>query len=222
LALTLFGMTRPDSGAILVDGTRVRFRTSHDAIEHGIAYVSEDRLTLGLVLDQPIGANVVVTVLDKLAGPAGAYQPAYPSAAPSRNGEGSVDQGRQPRKTLPGRCRAAISSASCWPSGWRATRGCSSSTVRRSASTSAPRTASTNRPALAADGVAVIMISDEIPEVLYHSHRVLVMRAGRISGDYVPFRLRSRTDGGRQCVSLPHRGVRPLRRSHEFWLLLVV
>ena len=32
------------------------------------------------------------------------------------------------------------------------------------------------------------MISDEIPEVLYHSHRVLVMRAGRISGDYVPFR----------------------------------
>jgi simple sugar transport system ATP-binding protein len=32
------------------------------------------------------------------------------------------------------------------------------------------------------------MISDEIPEVLYHSHRVLVMRAGRIAGDYVPFR----------------------------------
>ena len=32
---------------------------------------------------------------------------------------------------------------------------------------------------LAAEGIAIIMISDEIPEVLYHSHRVLVMRAGR-------------------------------------------
>ena len=31
---------------------------------------------------------------------------------------------------------------------------------------------------LAGEGIAIIMISDEIPEVLYHSHRVLVMRAG--------------------------------------------
>ena len=41
---------------------------------------------------------------------------------------------------------------------------------------------------LAGEGVAIIMISDEIPEVLYHSHRVLVMRDGRMTADYVPFR----------------------------------
>ena len=35
-------------------------------------------------------------------------------------------------------------------------------------------------------GVAVILISDEIPEVLYHAHRVLVMRQGRIAGEYLP------------------------------------
>ena len=39
---------------------------------------------------------------------------------------------------------------------------------------------------LAEEGMAVIMISDEIPEVYYHCHRVLVMRGGRISGDYRP------------------------------------
>jgi simple sugar transport system ATP-binding protein len=39
---------------------------------------------------------------------------------------------------------------------------------------------------LAASGVAVILISDEIPEVLYHTHRVLVMRQGRIAGEYLP------------------------------------
>ena len=36
---------------------------------------------------------------------------------------------------------------------------------------------------LAREGVAVLMISDEIPEVLYHSHRVLVMRQGRLTID---------------------------------------
>ena len=37
---------------------------------------------------------------------------------------------------------------------------------------------------LAAQGVSVVMISDEIPEVLYHSHRVLIMRNGRLTGEY--------------------------------------
>jgi simple sugar transport system ATP-binding protein len=39
---------------------------------------------------------------------------------------------------------------------------------------------------LAEAGVAVLMISDEIPEVLYHSHRILVMREGRIVGAHRP------------------------------------
>ena len=55
---------------------------------------------------------------------------------------------------------------------------------------------------LADAGVAVLMISDEIPEVLYHSHRVLVMRQGRITGD-VPAGQTSEaelSDGG-QCVT---------------------
>jgi simple sugar transport system ATP-binding protein len=39
---------------------------------------------------------------------------------------------------------------------------------------------------LAAQGMAVLMISDEIPEVLYHSHRILVMHAGRVTGEFRP------------------------------------
>ena len=82
LALSLFGMTRPDSGAILIGGKEVRFATIRDAVEHGIAYVPEDRLTLGLVLEQSISANIVVTVLDELAGP---LQP-HPVAPPRGDG----------------------------------------------------------------------------------------------------------------------------------------
>ena len=39
---------------------------------------------------------------------------------------------------------------------------------------------------LAASGVGILLISDEIPEVYYHSDRVLHMRAGRILGDWIP------------------------------------
>ena len=40
--------------------------------------------------------------------------------------------------------------------------------------------------ALAADGVAILLISDEIPEVYYHAQRVIVMRQGRFVGECIP------------------------------------
>jgi simple sugar transport system ATP-binding protein len=43
--------------------------------------------------------------------------------------------------------------------------------------------------ALAARGLAILLISDEVEEVLYQSHRILVMRAGRIVGTYDPQRV---------------------------------
>jgi simple sugar transport system ATP-binding protein len=42
--------------------------------------------------------------------------------------------------------------------------------------------------ALAARGVAILFISDEVPEVFFQSHRVLVMRRGRLVGECVPHR----------------------------------
>src|SRR6185503_5377628 len=68
MALSLFGMTQPDSGAISVAGEPVRFRRVRDAVDRGIAYVPEDRLKLGLILEQSVSANIVVTVLDEIAG----------------------------------------------------------------------------------------------------------------------------------------------------------
>jgi simple sugar transport system ATP-binding protein len=41
---------------------------------------------------------------------------------------------------------------------------------------------------LAAEGVAVLLISDEIPEVLYHTHRILIMRGGTLTGEHLPRR----------------------------------
>lgn len=188
LALTLFGMTQPDSGAIRIDGNEVRFRSSHDAIEHGIAYVSEDRLTLGLVLDQAIGANITVTVLEKLAGPLGLIDPRTRRATIDKWVKDlsiKVADPENPAKTLSGGNQQRVVLAK-WMARNPRVLILDSPTVGVDISAKDGIYEIVKR--LAGEGVAVIMISDEIPEVLYHSHRVLVMRAGRIAGDYVPFR----------------------------------
>ena len=66
LALSLFGITQPDSGAIEIDRRAVRLKSNRDAIANGIAYVPEDRLSLGLILPQPIAGNLVLTLLRQL------------------------------------------------------------------------------------------------------------------------------------------------------------
>ena len=71
LAHTLFGMTRADSGAVRLSGSAVRFSNNREAIAAGIAYVSEDRLALGLVQPQSIADNSVITILEAISNAGG-------------------------------------------------------------------------------------------------------------------------------------------------------
>ncbi len=67
LALTMFGIFQADSGSIAVNGKPVKLNSVRDAIANGIAYVPEDRLTEGLMLEQSIADNIVITEIDELA-----------------------------------------------------------------------------------------------------------------------------------------------------------
>ena len=183
LALSLFGMNPPDRGTIALDGRRIALNSNADAIHRGIAYVSEDRLTLGLILDQSITANVTLTVLERLAG---AFGLIGARARQSHVAQWVAELGIRvsnpdnPVKTLSGGNQQRVVLAK-----WMATN---------------PRVLILDSPTvgvdigakdgiyeiirrLAREGVAVLIISDEIPEVLYHSHRVLVMREGRLTTD---------------------------------------
>ncbi|MEM6761617.1 MAG: sugar ABC transporter ATP-binding protein, partial [Pseudomonadota bacterium] len=82
LGLTLFGMTVADAGEMKLDGKPVAFRENGDAIRAGVAYVSEDRLSLGLIQPQSIADNIAITVLDKLT--AGLIRPARKRALVNR------------------------------------------------------------------------------------------------------------------------------------------
>jgi rhamnose transport system ATP-binding protein len=66
LARTIFGLTPADTGEIRVRGQRVRITCPADAIAHGIAYVPEDRRRHGVVLEMPVSENVTLAALGNL------------------------------------------------------------------------------------------------------------------------------------------------------------
>lgn len=181
LSLSLFGMTRPDSGEVRVDGQAVTLRSNRDAIRRGIAYLAEDRLSHGLVVAQSIGSNIIVAVLDELLNAFGLVAEQRRNLAVRRGVDElhiKTDNPDNAVSTLSGGNQQRVVLAK-----WLATR---------------PRVLILDSPTvgvdvaakdgiyevirtLAAQGMAVIMISDEISEVLFHSDRILVMARGRIS-----------------------------------------
>ena len=148
--------------------------------------MSEDRLALGLVLEQSIAANLTMSVIGKLVNRAGLIRNRLFASTVSRGiGELMIKAGdpAHPVKTLSGGNQQRVVIAK-----WLATSPklliLDSPTV--GVDLSAKDGIYEVVRQLAAQGLAVIMISDEIPEVYYHCHRVRVMRAGRLSGEYVP------------------------------------
>lgn len=186
LALSLFGMRPADSGEIRLGGAPVSLRSNRDAIEAGIAYVSEDRLSLGLVLEQPISSNIILSTLDKLTGAMGLLRPEQLDHSVHHWIEQlgiKVSNPENAVRTLSGGNQQRVVIAK-----WLATQPrvliLDSPTVGVDINAKDGIYAIVKR--LAAEGMAVLMISDEIPEVLYHSHRILVMQSGRLKGEYHP------------------------------------
>ena len=189
LALSLFGMTRPDAGSIELDGEALSLRSNQDAIRAGIAYVSEDRLNLGLILRQSIGDNIVLVVLRRLCGALGLISPARRRAEASSWVERlAIKAGRLelPVQTLSGGNQQRVVLAK-----WLAT---------------GPRVLILDGPTIGVDiknkvgiyklvrelsdqGVGILLITDEIAETFATCDRVLHMRAGRIVEEVVPGRV---------------------------------
>ncbi|BDF57973.1 monosaccharide-transporting ATPase [Christensenellaceae bacterium] len=71
VAMSVFGAIKPDAGTILIDGKEVKIRSPYDAIKHKLAYLPEDRKLLGVDLNSKIRNNISVTNMDKIANKGG-------------------------------------------------------------------------------------------------------------------------------------------------------
>jgi simple sugar transport system ATP-binding protein len=180
LALALFGLNPPDSGEILLGGKPVRIRSSEDAVRLGIGYLPEDRLTQGLFISQSIGDNIVITVLKKLLGFLRLLDP----GRMRKTEEGWLDD-------------LKIKAPSVRVRAWSLSGGNQQRVVLAKWLATKPKVFILDGPtigidvasksniheiirALAEQGIAIVVISDEIPEILHSCNRVLVMREGRL------------------------------------------
>ncbi|WP_154123986.1 sugar ABC transporter ATP-binding protein [Grimontia hollisae] len=186
LCMALFGMTQPDSGVIRINGEPVSFHSNRDAIAKGIGYVSEDRMSTGLVMDQTIQDNITASVMNRLKKPSGFLDHLKANKLVDRLISSlsiKVADPKLPVTSLSGGNAQRISIAK-----WIAVEPeiliLDSPTV--GVDVANKEAIYTIAKDLAAKGMAIILVSDEIPEVFYNSHRVLVMKEGRITHDFQP------------------------------------
>ncbi len=183
LAKALFGLVAPERGTITLDGKSIALGNPLAAAEAGIGYVPEDRLTEGLFLTQSILQNISIGRLGAHAGASGVL-----------NLAGLIDEARDWLKRLSVKAPdpdAPVRSLS----GGNQQRVVLARWMARS-----PRVLVLNGPSvgvdvgskseihgiiaqLAAQGLGVIVISDDLPEVLATCHRILVMKAGKLVDD---------------------------------------
>jgi rhamnose transport system ATP-binding protein len=67
LAEALFGLATITQGSVHIDGIPVEIRSPRDAVQAGLAYVPEDRRRHAVILEMPIRSNVTLASLDKLS-----------------------------------------------------------------------------------------------------------------------------------------------------------
>ena len=186
LAHTLFGMTRAQSGTLRLNGQTLHMASNRDAIAAGIAYVSEDRLALGLVQPQSIADNLVLPVLDRITGANGLI---------SRHRKaGLVGKWIKDLAIKIGRPEDAVATLSGGNqqrvvlAKWLATDpkvlilDCPTVGVDVGARAGIYKIVRE----LAAQGLAILLISDEVSEVHFNADRILHMAGGRMVGEYDP------------------------------------
>jgi rhamnose transport system ATP-binding protein len=180
LARILFGITPADSGEIFLNGAKIKIHSPQDAVAHGIAYVPEDRRRHGVILELPIAQNMTMAIHRRIfPGTWLRFGAEKQLALEFIRDLGIKTSGPDaPGNSLSGGNQQKVSLAR-----WLATK---------------PKILILDEPtqgvdvgakseihkiirALAKNGLAVLMISSDLPEILGMSDRIAVMRGGTIA-----------------------------------------
>jgi simple sugar transport system ATP-binding protein len=184
LAQALFGMNHPDSGEILIQGKKVRIRSVQAAIDLGIGYVPENRLVQGLVMEQSVGKNIVITIIEKILGALGLIDQKKKQASIEHWIEElsiRIPSIESPVQNLSGGNQQRVVLAK-----WIATEP--KILILDGPTVGIDVAAKSNIHEiirkLAQEGIGIIIISDEVAEVLHNCNRILVMHKGRLLTEF--------------------------------------
>ena len=184
LAMSVFGRTygRHAGGQVFKDGKEIRTKTVAEAVEHGIAYVTEDRKHYGLNLIDNINRNISLTALNKVAK------------------HGVVDEHEERKVAERFRKSMNIKAPTVFETVGRLSGGNQQKVVLSKWIFAGPEVLILDEPTrgidvgakyeiytvidqLAAEGKAVVFISSELPELLGMCDRIYTMAAGRLTGE---------------------------------------
>jgi ABC-type sugar transport system ATPase subunit len=182
MARAIFGMDPRDGGEVFVEGRRVDIRSPRDAIRAGLAFVPEDRKLQGLFLRMAIRLNLT------------AAHPGLASRA------GFVQGGKERRIAQALVAQLGIRTPSVEQKAQNLSGGNQQKVVIAKWLAVRPKVLILDEPTrgidvgakseihaltheLARQGVAIVMISSELPEVLGMSDRCVVLREGRLAGE---------------------------------------
>jgi rhamnose transport system ATP-binding protein len=181
VAEAIFGINPADSGRIIVDGQRAHIHNPQDALRLRIAYVPEDRQQHGLVLPMDLTHNISLPTLGQFAGVAG-----------------WINRGSEGRMAQQMASQLEVRAAGLWQKARELSGGNQQKIVLAKWLSSQPRILILDEPTrgidvgtkaavhelmsqLAGQGLAIIMISSELPEILGMSDRIVVMCEGKLT-----------------------------------------
>lgn len=185
LAMSIFGMNPVDSGKIFLDSKEIKLTSVTKAVQNGIAYVPENRLVQGLVMEQSVSKNTVITIIERLLKKTGLIDhekknnrinelvEKFRIKVPSTDASiSTLSGGNQQRVVL---------------AKWIATNPklliLDGPTV--GIDVAAKGSIHEAIKLLAANGLGVIVISDEVPEVMNSCHRIFVMNRGIFISEFI-------------------------------------
>ena len=194
LAQVIFGVMPAQSGEILIDGRPVRIKSPSDAKALHVAYVPEDRGLQGLIRPMKLRENMSLAVLNKLVR------------------GGFIDRKAEDSMTRAGMEEFNVRASGPEQVAGKLSGGNQQKVVLGKWLATKPRILIVDEPTrgidvgakaeihrmmsrLAQQGLAILMISSELPEVLGMSDRVLVMREGLIAAEF------SRTEATQEAVA---------------------
>jgi rhamnose transport system ATP-binding protein len=183
VAEAIFGINPADNGTIQIEQQSVNIQDSKDATKLGIAYIPEDRQQHGLVLPINLTHNITLPILEQFAR------------------HSWLDQQAERKTAREFAHRIEVKAAGLWQKAQELSGGNQQKVVLGKWLATQPRILILDEPThgidvgtkaaihqlmsrLAGQGLAILMISSELPEILGMSDRVLVMCEGRFTGEF--------------------------------------
>lgn len=184
VARAIYGIEAADSGTITIEGKKVHVRSAPEGLKNGIAYLPEDRRSQGIIQAQSINNNITIAALNQLKNRLGLLSASKEQALTDEMIE-KIDIRPKIPEMLAGKLSGGNQQKVVFGK-WLAT---------------SPKVLIVDEPTVGVDigakteihrllwdlaeqGIGVIMISSELPEILAVSSRVLVMAHGRITGEF--------------------------------------